>query len=251
MDQRHDPLMEDAQVGSVFRVIRIRLGLSQAEVATAAGVSRSTVSVIERGHLRNASIGTVRDVAAVLGISVPFTPRWRGPELTRLLDHAHSELVGKVVAAVQARGWEARPELTFNRWGERGSIDVFAWRADPQAVMTIECKSVLVDLQDLLSTMDRKRRLAPDIAHDALGWTPRAVGSVLVLPETTCSRLRVAQHRVVLDTTLPGKTIDVRRWMREPRGPLEAIWFLRYSSGSGRRGGHGGPLRIEPARRAR
>jgi hypothetical protein len=102
---------------------------------------------------------------------MPFAPRWRGPELARLLDQRHSEVVAAVVEALRRHGWEARPELTFSRWGERGSIDVFAWDPDLRVVLVVECKSVVVDLQDLLSTMDRKRRLAADIAQDELGWS--------------------------------------------------------------------------------
>jgi transcriptional regulator with XRE-family HTH domain len=228
----------------VLRAVRIRLGRTQDEVAAAAGVSRSTVSMLERGHLRNASVGMIRDVASALEISIAVTPRWRGAELPRLLDSAHAALVGGVVAAAIERGWSARPEVTFSRWGERGSIDVFAWREEVRALAVIECKSVIEDMQDLLSTMDRKRRLARDIAGDELGWSPRAVASILVLRESNLSRRRVEQHALALDATLPARTVEVRRWMRDPNGSLSGIWFLRCCDerSVGRR--RGGPVRV-------
>jgi transcriptional regulator with XRE-family HTH domain len=74
--------MEDAQVGAVLQAVRIRSGRSQREVAVAAGIGRSTVSLLERGHLRGASVGAIRDVASVLGMSVALAPRWRGAELS-------------------------------------------------------------------------------------------------------------------------------------------------------------------------
>ena len=242
--------MDDIQVGSVFRTVRLRQGLSQAEVAASAGLSRSTVSLLEHGHLRGASVGAVRDVAAALEISLPFAPRWRGPELAKLLDEAHSRVVGATLTAIKARGWHGRPELTFSRWGERGSIDIFAWREDVRAVIDLECKSVVADTQDTIATMDRKRRLTPDIAAEVLGWKPRAIASVLVLPETTCSRNRVRHNAAVLDAALPARTLEIRRWMEEPTGDLAGIWFLRCSVGSGAREGSGQQLRVhEPKTR--
>jgi Holliday junction resolvase-like predicted endonuclease len=132
--------------------------------------------MIERGVLEGTSLRLVRRVAAALGVSLPVDPRWRGADLATLLDERHAVLVQVVVAKLTTAGWQALPEHTFNEWGEKGSIDVLAWHDGRRALLSIEIKTRLPDLQDLLSTMDRKRRLAPmlRLAADRLRKRARA-----------------------------------------------------------------------------
>ena len=78
--------MDDVQVGSIIRAVRIRRGMSQAQVATEAGLSRALVSQIERGGLEDTSVRNIRRVAGAVGVSLPFDPSWRGAELASLLD---------------------------------------------------------------------------------------------------------------------------------------------------------------------
>jgi transcriptional regulator with XRE-family HTH domain len=243
--------MDDVQVGSVIRAVRIRRGLSQVQLAVLAGVSPSTVSLIERGHLDRAGVRVVRHVAAALEIALPFAPRWRGSQMARLLDERHAHLVGRTVASLSERGWIARPELTFSMWGERGSIDVLGLQPDLRAALVVECKSVIVDLQDLLSTLDRKRRLAPAIVEQEWGWQPATLGCVLVVPETSASRAAVARHAGVFDAVLPARTVQIRTWLHEPSGRVAGIWFLRICDpGRGKRI-PGGPLRVAAPRSVR
>ncbi len=58
----------------------------------AAGLHRSTVSVVERGHWDALSFDTVARIANVLGIRLDITARWRGGDLDRLLNAGHSAL---------------------------------------------------------------------------------------------------------------------------------------------------------------
>ena len=50
--------------------------------------------------------------------------RWHGEELDRLLDEAHARLVDEVVRRSTVLGWVVAVEVSFSRYGERGSIDV-------------------------------------------------------------------------------------------------------------------------------
>lgn len=176
--------MDDVQLGAVFRAVRIRLAMTQSQVAEKASVGRSVVSRIEKGLLEETSLPAIRQVARALAISLQFEPRWRGADLAALLDERHAAQVQAAVRRLAGLGWQSLPEHTFNVWGERGSVDVLAWHPVWRAVLVAEIKTRLPDLQDLLSTMDRKRRLAPTLARD-MGWKPLLVGSVLVLPEET------------------------------------------------------------------
>jgi transcriptional regulator with XRE-family HTH domain len=241
--------MDDAQFGSVMRAVRLRRGLTQEQLAAAAGLGRTIVSSIERGHAGETALHTVRRVATVLGISVTLAARWRGAETARLLDRAHAELVGAVVRRLSAAGWTVRPEHTFSIYGERGSIDVFAWQPVTAALLCVECKTKLPDLQDVLATMDRKRRRAPEIA--ALeGWMPVHAASVLVVPDETWARNAVHRSGSVFDAALPARTVQVRRWLDRPHGDLRGIWFLLNDGGTNTRRRPGGQMRVRARRKA-
>jgi hypothetical protein len=89
----------------------------------------------------------------------------------------------------------------------------------------VEVATRLVDLQDLLSVTDRKRRLAPVLARK-LGWNSVAVGSVVVLPEENWARNAIERHRPVIDAKFAARTVAVRNWLASPDGDLGGIWFL-------------------------
>jgi transcriptional regulator with XRE-family HTH domain len=239
--------MDDVLFGSAVRAVRIRRGLTQAQVAASAGVSRSLVSLIERGRAEETTIRAVRQVSTTLGLSVALTARWRGAEMAKLLDEAHASLVRAVVRRLTTAGWTIRPEHTFSIWGERGSIDVLAWHPSFRALLCVECKTRLPDLQDLLSTMDRKRRLAPAVAR-LEGWNPAFVGSVLILPEQTWARNAMRRSGDVLDSALPARTVEIRRWLGCPSGDLRGIWFLLNDSGTNTKRRSGGQMRVRQRR---
>lgn len=234
--------MDDAQFGSALRAVRLRRGVTQEHLAALAGVSRPIVSLVERGGAEETSVRAVRRIASALGVSVTLTPRWRGAEMAKLIDEAHAALVGCVVQRLAAAGWSVRPEHTFSVWGERGSIDALAWNHSARALLCIECKTRLPDVQDVLSTMDRKRRLAATIAKFE-GWEPDVVGSVLVLPDRTWARNAVSRFCPVFDAALPARTVDVRRWLAHPSGDLRGIWFLLNDGGANKTRRSAGLLR--------
>jgi transcriptional regulator with XRE-family HTH domain len=238
--------VDDTRVGSVIRAVRIRRGQRQADVAAAAAVSQAVVSTIENGRLEETSLRFVRRVAAVVGVSLPFAPRWRGAELASLLDEKHAVMVREVVGRLTAAGWRALPEHTFGIHGEVGSIDIFAWHPICRALVCVEVKTRVADLQDLLSKMDRKRRLAPALARE-LGWKPVLVGSLLVLPEATWARNAVSRFAAVFDAALPSRSAEIRHWLKRPDCDVRGIWFLNFAPGS-TKGRPGGSMRVRPRR---
>ena len=239
--------MNDVEVGAAIRSVRIRRGLRQRDVADAAGVSQALVSLIEHGRLEETSLKLVRRVGAAVGVSLPVSPRWRGADLPRLLDERHAATVREVIARLTKLGWVTLPEHTFNVRGERGSIDVFAWFPSARAVLVVEVKTEVVDLQDLLSTHDRKRRLAPAIARD-VGWKPLIVGALLVMPDETQARHAVERHGPVFEAAYPVRGPVIRSWLRRPERDVRGIWFvLNFTAGDGKRR-PGGVFRVRPKR---
>jgi transcriptional regulator with XRE-family HTH domain len=235
------------QVGSVIRAVRIRRGLRQSDVAAAAGVSRPMVSLIECGGLERTPLRVVRRVAGALGVSLQLAPRWRGAELAKLLDERHAVMVREVVRRLTAIGWQALPEHSFNVRGEQGSIDVLAWHPPTRGLLSVEVKTKLADLQDLLSKMDRKRRLAPTLARE-LGWRPLVVGSVLVLLGQTWARNAVDRFDPIFEAALPARTAEIHRWLRQPDRDLRGIWFLLNDTPGSATPRPGGSIRVRPRR---
>jgi transcriptional regulator with XRE-family HTH domain len=84
--------MDDMRVGAAFRAVRIRRRWRQEDVAARAGVPRSLVSDIERGHFGSTSLERLRAVAVVLEIRLDIVARWRGGELARVLNARQSAL---------------------------------------------------------------------------------------------------------------------------------------------------------------
>jgi transcriptional regulator with XRE-family HTH domain len=82
--------MNDARIGAAFRAVRVRRRWRQEDVVRKAGVSRSFVSLVERGHIDHVSLATLRRLGQVSDIRFDTYPRWRGGELDSL--RATSEL---------------------------------------------------------------------------------------------------------------------------------------------------------------
>ncbi len=217
--------MDPVRFGLALRALRRRRGWTQQQLAETAGVSRSTVHRIERGGADAFTGRVIRSIAVALGARVEQRVLWQGEALDRLLDADHASIVERVVRWLRSEGWEAVPEATFAIYGERGSIDVLAFHPETGTLLVIEVKSVVPDLQGLLGGVDRKVRVAPAVARSR-GWNVRTVGRVVVLPDDSTTRRRVARHRATLHAALPARTVAVRRWVRSPVGELAGILFL-------------------------
>lgn len=215
--------MEDAKVGRAVRAVRIRRGMRQLDVAASAGVTQASVSRLERGELQGMTVERIRAIGTAVGMLIDLTPRWQGGELDRLLGARHShlhEVVARRFAALPE--WTILPEVTFSVYGERGAIDVLAWHARTRTVLVIELKTEVVDVQELLGTLDRKRRLARGIARDR-GWDAAVVATWVILADGRTNRRRVEAHATVLRAALPDDGRTVGPWLRAPRGPMAAL----------------------------
>lgn len=218
--------MDDRRVGLAVRALRRRKGWRHEDLAAASGVPQSTISEIERGHLDGVPLRTLRAVFAALDAGGDIDLRWRGGAVDRLMDERHAGLVERIVRALVAAGWQAVPEVTYSQYGERGSIDVVGVRLDVRAALIVEAKWEITAIEETNRRFDPKIRLAPTIVREQFGFTPAVVGAALVLPESTTARRHVAGHAATFASRYPGRTIELRRWLLHPVGPLRAIWFL-------------------------
>jgi hypothetical protein len=121
------------------------------------------------------------------------------------------------------------PEVSFAVYGERGVIDILAWHPGRHALLVIELKTDIVDVNELLGTLDRKRRLAATVAADR-GWHAITVSCWLIVAGSRTNEARAAVHRATLRSALPETGPGMHRWLRDPVGSIAAYSFWTRSS---------------------
>jgi hypothetical protein len=147
-------------------------------------------------------------------------------------------------------GWQTWLEVTFNDYGDRGSIDVFGWHRETRSLLIVEVKSVVPDAQGTLAPLDRKARVAPKLARER-GLHPTSVSRLLVVGDTSTNRRRIARFEARFGSALPDRGSVVRRWLSKPSGSISGLLFVPDSTGDGVRRSTAGRSRVNRLRRAR
>ncbi len=194
------------------------------------------MSRVERGHIASLSVEKVAAVCEAIDVRLDFVPRWRGGDLDRVLNSRHASLHEATARwfAQQRAEWTLVPEVTFALYGERGVIDILAWHAGSHSLLVIELKSEIVDVNELIGTLDRKRRLAPRIARER-GWNAAASSAWVVIAPSRTKRRRVAEHAAVLRNALPHDGRSIRAWLGDPIGSRAALSLESFGA-TGERG---------------
>lgn len=227
------------RLGRQLRALRRRRGWRQVDVAEAAGVSQTVISLVERGHGDRLSVATLREMTRALEARLEVSVSWRAGDLDRAVDARHAALAGFVAALLRACGWDVRAEVTYAIDGERGSIDLLAWHAESRTLLVIEIKTELASIEATLRAHDTKARLARVVAG-RFGWRPASVSRLLVLQETSTNRRRLGEVRRLLGPTFISDGWGVRRWLQHPTGTLDGGWVLSGSNpGAGKQPGGG------------
>ena len=195
-------------------------------MAAKAQVSRELVGRIERGGSGSVAVDLLRRLAEALGARYDTTIRWQGGDLGRLLNARHSAMHEAMARFLLSSGsWVSEPEVSFSIYGERGVIDVLAWHPSSRTVLVIELKTELVDVNETMGTLDRKRRLADRLARDR-GWDPVAVGVWLAIADSRTNRRALATHATVLRSKYPADGRRMKSWLRKPAGAILGLGFM-------------------------
>lgn len=226
--------MDVIRLGLGFRALRQRRRWTQAQLGAKARVSRSAIWRIERGRADRVAVHALVRVAAALDARIDVRLLWQGEGLDRLLDAHHADLVDRVLELLTSSEWDVATEVSFNVRGERGSIDILAFHRPTGSLVVIEVKSVVPDMQSMLAGLDRKGRLARDIARER-GWHVTTVTRILVLPDNRTARRRVDLHGATFRTALPARTVEIRRWIRRPDGTKHGVLFVPDAPDAGTR----------------
>jgi transcriptional regulator with XRE-family HTH domain len=221
--------MDAVRFGRFVHAVRLRMGLRQRDVADRARLSQAVVSRIDRGRLDTLTWSSIERVCVALEIRLDLVARWRGAEGALLLDRDHAAIVELLVRELTALVWETIVEFTFNHYGDRGSVDIVGWHPGARVLLLVEVKTLIVDVQELTSVIDRKARVVPRLIALERGWVPSIVGRLLVVRGSRAARAAVERHGATFASALPDRTIACRRWLRQPAGRLAGILFVAES----------------------
>jgi transcriptional regulator with XRE-family HTH domain len=204
-------------------------------LAAAARVSRATVSPIERGYCETLSLATLRRVAGATDLRVDLLGRWRGGDADRLLSRRHSNLAESFAAFLAAQpGRIVEPEVSFSFYGARGVVDQLAWHPATGHLLVVELKTGFVDVNEMLGTFDRKRRLAGAISATR-GWHPTAISAWLIVADSKTNRRHAAEHSTLLQTRFQLDGRQLRVLMRHPLKATTGLAFWTDSNPGGAR----------------
>jgi hypothetical protein len=122
-----------------------------------------------------------------------------------------------------------QPEASYSHYGERGRIDLLAWHARSRILLVVELKTEVVDVQELLGSLDAKVRLAPVVARQ-LGWgTPASVVPAIVSADSSTNRRRVRAVDPLFERyALRGKR--ALSWLRRPTGAVSGLLIFSILS---------------------
>lgn len=182
--------------------------------------------MVERGRLGRLRVEVVERVCVPFDAHPDITLRWRGAEADRLLNADHGHMHEWAARHLdQVGGWVFASEVSFSIYGERGVIDVLAFHASTGTLIVIELKTALIDPQRLVGDMDRRRRLASQIAG-LRGWRPRRIAVWVVVLDSRTNRRRLAAAETLLRRAFPADGRTMRRWLRNPAEDVSALSFL-------------------------
>jgi transcriptional regulator with XRE-family HTH domain len=199
------------------RDARIRLRLSQQQVADAVGLSRGYIATIERGR-GNPSLAVVDRMSSALGLEAQLTlraPVVVGAYLQR--DLVHARCSGYVERRLRSAGWQTAREVELVQGRSHGWIDMIAFYPGTETLLVIEIKTRLDDLGSVERQLGWYGRSAGDAAR-RLGWRPRRVVSwLLVLASEEVERV-VGHNRDLLSRAFPMRARAMMEWVSNGGG---------------------------------
>jgi transcriptional regulator with XRE-family HTH domain len=189
--------MQNIALGRLLRMVRIRREWRQSDVAERARVSASVVARHERGMVN--SLAMLDRHASALDLRLDLRLIGRSGQLVRLADEEHAAIAEVVGAWLRRGGFEVEAEASFSEWGERGRFDLLAYDPHTRTVVIVEVKTLLLDLQELLGSLDVRERLVAVIARRR-GWRIERRVTMLAVAASAANRTVVRSHSSLFQT---------------------------------------------------
>jgi transcriptional regulator with XRE-family HTH domain len=160
--------------GTVIREARRARRWTLRDLAGRAGVALGTVHAVKAG--RPMSLETYARIATALGLRPSLVL-----ENPRRIERPTSDLVHGAMGELEAGhlkqlGFEVAMDEPYQHYQFAGRADVLAWSLEEGALLHIENKTRLQDLQELAGSYNAKRRYLPAVMAERLGLGPSRAG---------------------------------------------------------------------------
>jgi transcriptional regulator with XRE-family HTH domain len=192
MADRRDPRLI---IGAAVESLRTALGWTQRTLEERSGVCQSMISRIERGLVRDLTLGTASTLVEatgarlVIGVEAPYLA-----DRARQHDAGHARLAASVVRRLRSSGWDVRTEVEVGGDRSRGWIDVLAFNPATGVMLVIELKTEIHDLGQIERSLGWYEREAWLVGR-RFGWQPTTAMSCLLLLMTEANDARAAANR--------------------------------------------------------
>ncbi len=217
--------------GRWCRANRIRLRLSQAELAARVDISRGHVANVELGR-SNPSLGLVERIAEALDIRVDWLVR---PAVVSadVTDALHARCSAYIGRRLQANGLLTAREVEIVHARSHGWIDLLAFDPRTSTLIIIEIKTRLDDLGALERQLGWYERSALAAAHRR-GWRPTRIVTWLVVLASDDAEQVVRSNRAIFDDGFPVRAPEALAWLAQ-RGSIRPGRLLAFIDPSSRR----------------
>lgn len=179
-----------------------------------AGLGRATVHDIESG--REGSLGAYIRLAAALGLKAEFNlvdPCRREAAGARIKDPVHAAMGEAEAARMQSFGFHVGLDEPYQHYQFAGRADFVAWSTAPAALLHIENKTALPDIQEVIGTFNAKRNfLGAELAARAgIGrWRSETHVLAVLWSAEVIKELRC--HRASFESVWPDAPDAFEQW---------------------------------------
>lgn len=225
--------MSDMTLGTTFaqlcRDTRIRLDITQGELADAAGLSRGYIANIESGRA-NPTLNQVDQIGHVLGLELGLAsrpPTFLGQR--RPHDLVHARCSGYSGRRLIGEGWNVAREVEVVEVRMHGWIDLLAYDPRHKVLLIVEIKTRLEDIGAIERQMARYDRLAIRVAR-GLGWEPKRQASWLITLASEEVEAALRANRAIVDQAFPGRAHQMAEVLRGEMPPARSLAMIDPSS---------------------
>lgn len=201
------------------RETRIRLDITQQELADSVGVTRGYIANVEAARA-NPSLQQVERISDALGIDLLLTadpPTFLSERLPH--DLVHSRCSVYTGRRLEGFGWKVVREVAVRDGRLHAWIDLLAFDPRTGTLLIIEVKTRLDDLGALDRQIGWYERLAPGAAA-ALGWKPHRIGLWLATLASDEVDRALKRNRDLIDRDFPGGAGHMLAVARDGVAPL-------------------------------
>jgi len=195
-----------ANLGRAVRAGRVRLRLTQAQLAARVGVHQGWISRIELGHGNRVPLELWVSLGVALGR--PLATSFSRPvgELREPVDAGHLAMQECLLELARAIGRNASFELPTRPSDPRHSIDVCVRDARHRVLLIEEAWNSFGDLGAAIRSMNRKAAEAADLAATIDDGPAYRVATVWIVRPSTVNRRLLSRYPQIFGSAFPASS---------------------------------------------